>query len=88
MTTDHRREGRGSERELADGADAGRWAFAVALCPYLHVTSMHACTYECGFDMPECYPSQLIDGHFNPSTAAAAARRFEVAAVDVPGVII
>ena len=43
-TTDHRRERGGSERELGYGVDAGRRAFSVNLCPYLHVTSMNACT--------------------------------------------
>ena len=46
-----------------------------------------ACSYECGLDMPECYPSWLIHGHVNLSTAASA-RRFEVAAVCVPGITI
>ena len=91
-TTHHRRERGGSERELAYGADAGRWAFWVALCPCLHFMSMHARTYERGLHMPECYQSWLIHGHFNACTAAAAAvaaaRRFEVAAVYVPGIII
>ena len=36
--------------------------------------------------MPDCNPSQLVHGHSNPSTAAAA-RRFEVAAVYVLRII-
>ena len=35
-----------------------------------------------------CSLPLLIHGHFSPSTAAAAARRFEVAAAYVPGIII
>ena len=43
-TTGHRRERGGSERELAYGADAGRLAVKVALCPYWYVMSIHART--------------------------------------------
>ena len=47
-----------------------------------------ACSHECAVDMPECYLSLSFHGHFNPGTAAAAARRFEVAGVSyVSGIL-
>ena len=66
--------------------DAGRWAFSVDLP--LFACHVDACLYECGLDMLECYRPYLIHGHFNPSTAEAAARRFQVGAVYGPGIII
>ena len=45
-----------------------------ALCALLACPGKHAFfSYERGLDMTECYPSWLIHGHFNPSTAAAPA---------------
>ena len=57
------------------------------LCPYLHVMSMNIRT-SVALTCPSATRRSLSMGHFSPSTAAAPARRFEVAAVYAPGIII
>ena len=74
---------------MGAGVWRGRGALGCLGCslPLLVCPGKNACSYECCLDVPECYPSLLIHGHFNPSTAAAAARRFQVAAVYVLSLI-